>query len=125
MPNVLSVVRTGESDSSSFLSVSTSPPHRVSVPLKEASPPHTPHLYWKCSVGSDPNGFPIMFEALIDHRSSAALISDKHVTKLSLCCKCLHEPYNIVVDATMQSHTSKFSNTFYCKCHKGKVYIGQ
>ena len=40
------------------------------------------------------NEFPSIFDALIDHGSSTALISEEYVSKLGLSRKCLVELYS-------------------------------
>jgi hypothetical protein len=60
----------GDSDSSVFQSVSDPSPPSIPNPLKEASPLHVLHLYWCCLTNG--KEFPVVFDTLIDHGSSAA-----------------------------------------------------
>ena len=53
---------------------------------------------------------------LLPPKPQAALL---HRVKGQSCLKYLSQVESEV------SHTSKFSKTFYCKCHKGEVYIIQ
>ena len=43
-------------------------------------------------------------------------------TKARLCSAADSRPLPIR-NVVIASHTSKFSNTFCCKCHKGEVYF--
>ena len=85
MPNTSSVIGSldvNDSDSSGSALVSeVSLPMTATVmqPLTEASAMHIPHFYWRClAYGS------LTFSALIDHGSSAVLISEEYVVKLGL-----------------------------------------
>jgi hypothetical protein len=80
-------------------------------PPKEASSLHVLHLYWRCLASSNTNDFPIIFDALIDHGSSAALISAEYVSKLGLHRKRLPEPYSaeLAMENNGQKVTIEFS----------------
>ena len=90
-PNGSSVLEaTSNSDMSNASFISDPLPLITTIsksPLEEASLLHVPHLYWKCLISG--RDFPVIFEALIDHRSSSVLISEKYVSKLRLHQKCL------------------------------------
>jgi hypothetical protein len=111
-PNTSSVLEpTSDSDTSSGSFVSDLIPAIASiatVPLKEAAPLHVPHLYWNCLASG--KEFPILFRALIDHGSSAVLISDEHVSKLGLHHKHLLAPYS--AELAMESNGQKINILF-------------
>jgi len=123
-PNASTVLGNGDSDSSGFSSVSNQAVPHVVRPLKEASPLHTPHLYWKCLAGNDVEGSPITFDALIDHGSSAALISPEFATKLCLRHKRLHEPYTaeLAMEKNGQKVEVKFSEYVKLQLHDPSLY---
>src|SRR6202050_2170604 len=83
-----------DSDSSGSASVSKVLPMTAAVmqPLTEASAMHIPHLFWNC-LAYGTNEFPLTFRTLIDHSSSAVLISEEYVAKLGLRRRRLIEPY--------------------------------
>ena len=93
-PKASSIIRGfsgSDSDNSSVLFVSTKTPSIATVvatPLTEVAPLHCPHLYWKCVASGKTNEFLIIFDALIDHSSSAVLISEEYVSKLGRRQKC-------------------------------------
>jgi len=74
----------GDSDNSSSQTVSDPSLQSVIKPLKEVSPLHVEHLYWRCLTSRNTNEFPVIFDALIYHGSSAVLISKEHALKLGL-----------------------------------------
>jgi hypothetical protein len=92
-PNASSVIEghirsDSDSDGASVSEYIT--PH-VASSLKEGSPLHVPHLYWCCLTSGNSK---MTFEALIDHGSSAVLISEQYVSLLGLRCRHLREPYS-------------------------------
>jgi hypothetical protein len=113
----------GDSDSSVSQSVSDPSPPNIHKPLKEASPLHVPHLYWRCLTSGKTNEFPMMFDALIDHGSSAALISEEYVIKLGLRCKRLREPYiaELAMKNDGQKNEVKFTEYVKVQLHVGFV----
>src|SRR6202167_1497175 len=82
----------------------------AATPLTEVAPLHVPHLYWKCLASGKSNEFPIIFNALIDHGSSAVLISEQYVAKLGLRRKRLLEPYS--AELAMESNGHKVNIEF-------------
>jgi hypothetical protein len=91
----------------------------AATPLTEVAPLHIPHLYWKCLAGGKVNEFPIIFNALIDHGSSAVLISEQYITKLRLCRKCLLKPYSAELAMESDGHKAiiEFSEYVKVKLH--------
>ena len=95
-PNASSVIEghiSSDSDSDGASVSEYITPH-VASSLKEGSPLHVPHLYWRCLASANINEFPMTFEALIDHGSSAVLISEQYVSLLGLRRRRLREPYS-------------------------------
>src|ERR1700683_829323 len=70
---------------------------------------HVPHLFWHC-LAHGPDKFPLTFRTLIDHGSSAVLISEKYVVKLGLRQRCLLEPY--AVELTVEKNRQKVDIEF-------------
>ena len=97
-------------DLSSSVSETESPIVNVSMPLEDTSLLHVPHLYWRCSTSGQNNDFPVIFNTLIDHGSSAVLISEHHATQLRLCHKQLHEPYS--AELAMKNNRQKVEIRF-------------
>jgi len=111
--NVFKRSLNSNSNSSSSQSVSDPSPHSVVKPLKEASLLHVEHLYWHYSTSRNTNEFPVTFEALIDHGSSAVLISKDYVSKLGLHQKCLHKPYIAELAMEKNGQKTKFEFSEY------------
>jgi hypothetical protein len=91
----------------------------VSKPLKEAAPLHVSHLYWRCLTSGNTNEFPVIFEALIDHGSSAVLISEDFARQLGLRRKQLREPYiaELAMDNDGQKNEFRFSEYVKLQLH--------
>ena len=119
-PNASSVIEghhssDSNSDGSSVNNYIT--PH-VASSLKEGSPLHIPYLYWRCLMSGDTNEFPITFEALIDHGSSAVLISEQYVSLLNLHRRRLREPYSAELAMDNNGHTNiQFSKYVKLQLH--------
>jgi hypothetical protein len=122
-PNVLSVIGfNGDDLGSSGLFVSNLLPNMISAcmqPPKETSSLHVPYLYWRCLVSSNADDFLLICDALINHGSSAALISEEYVLKLGLHCKCLPEPYSaeLTMENDRQNIAIKFSEYVKLQLH--------
>ena len=114
-PNTSSVIGgmdVNDSDSSGSASVSKGllPVTAAMIrPPMEALAMHVPHFYWHC-LAYGANEFPLTFRALIDHGSSAALISEEYVVKLGLCRKRLLAPY--AIELTMEKNGQKVDIEF-------------
>jgi hypothetical protein len=76
----------------------------ATTPLMKVAPLHIPHLYWCCLASRKADEFPIIFDTLIDHGSSAVLISEEYVSKLGLFCKCLLKPYSAELAMESNGH---------------------
>ena len=66
----------------------------------------------------------MIFDALIDHGSSAALISEEYVSKLGLRCKRLREPYiaELAMENNGQKNEVKFTEYVKVLLHDPSSY---
>jgi hypothetical protein len=80
-------------DSSTSSSISCTSLCTPNVHTAGVSVLHVLHLYWRCLTSGKANIFPMTFDALIDHGSSAVLISKEYVSKLGLHHKHLCKLY--------------------------------
>jgi hypothetical protein len=127
-PNASSVIGgldINNSDSSGLASVSKVLPMTTAVmqPLTKASAMHIPHLFWNC-LASGTNEFPLTFRTLIDHGSSAVLISEEYIMKLELRRRHLIEPYavELAVEKNGQKVDIEFSNYIKVQLHDPSGY---
>ena len=114
-----------DSDSSGSASVSKVLPMTAAVmqPLTEASVMHIPHFFWKC-LAYGTNKSPLTFRTLIDHGSSAVLISEEYIAKLGLRRRCLIEPYavELAVEKNGQKVDIEFSDYVKVQLHDPSGY---
>jgi hypothetical protein len=127
-PNASSVIGgldVNDSDSSGSASVSKvlSMTATVMQPLMEASAMHIPHLFWNC-LAYRTNKFPLTFRTLIDHSSSAVLISEEYVAKLGFRRRHLIEPYavELAVEKNGQKVDIEFSDYVKVQLHDPSGY---
>ena len=112
-PNASSVIESNpssDSDSTDSASVSSSDLQNVTTCLKDTSLLHVPHLYWRCLTSGKPGEFPMTLDVLIDHGSSAVLISEEYVSLLGLHHKRLHKPYS--AELAMEKNGAKIQVQF-------------
>ena len=62
---------------------------------EDIAPLTVAHLFWKACVNGGPDGFPVIFDALLDHGSHTVLISDEFATSLALKHRKLQEPMSV------------------------------
>jgi hypothetical protein len=127
-PNGSSVVEpTSDLDSSCMSFVSNMIPPLAAVVAQspmESAPLHIPRFSWRCLVSRTTNEFPIIFNALIDHGSSAVLISEEYVSKLGLCRKRLLKPYSakLAMESNGQKVNIEFSEYVKVALHDPSSY---
>ena len=115
----------GDSDSSGSQTVSAPSLQSAIEPLKEASPLHVEHLYWRCLTSGNTNEFPVIFDALIDHGSSAVLISEDYALKVGLRQKPLCKPYiaELAMEKNGQKSEFEFSEYVKLQLHDPSSYL--
>lgn len=63
----------------------------------DLAPLTVPHFFWRACVNGGQDGFPIIFDALLDHGSHTVLISETFTVNLSLKRHKLHEPMSVEI----------------------------
>jgi hypothetical protein len=66
-------------------------------------------------MGGQVNDCPIIFDVLIDHRSSRVLIGEEYMLKLELRHKCLKKPYTAELTIENNGHKVNISFSEYVK----------